>query len=85
MRHVAMEQEITGQLLAKTGSALCLQVQRLGRTDNFHINSIGLRADDRILDRTVHRCGPEIHIINGSRAPWPSDRPTMWMMAMEHF
>ena len=61
MRHVAMEEKISGQLLAETGSALRFQIHGLGRSDDFHVDAIRLRPDHGILDGTVLRRMPQRH------------------------
>ena len=40
-------------MLASAATAFRFKVQCLGRADDFHIDAIGLRPDDRILDRTI--------------------------------
>src|SRR5262249_25871056 len=85
MRDVAVEEEVAGQLLAEPGSALGLKIERLGWSDDFNIDTIGLRTDNRILHRAIYRCRPEVHVIDCPRAARPSDGPAVWMVTMEYF
>ncbi len=85
VRNVAMEEEVAGQLLAETGTALRFQVEGFGRADDFDVNAVRLGADHRILHRTVRAGRPEIHVIDRPRAARPSDRASVRVVAVEHF
>src|SRR5262245_47542779 len=85
VRDVAVEEEVSGQLLAKTGSALGLQIERLRRSDHFDIDAIRLGTNDRILHRSVPRCRPQIHVIDRPRAPRPANGSTVRMVTVEYF
>src|SRR5262245_52300029 len=85
VRDVAVEEEVSSQLLAETGSALSLQIERFRGPDDFDVDAIGLRTNNRILHRAVGTGGPEVHIIDRPRAARPSDSPAVWMVAMKHF
>jgi hypothetical protein len=47
VRDVAMEEELTCQVLAPPATAFRLEVQGFSRTDHFDVHTIGLRPDDR--------------------------------------
>ncbi len=85
VRDVAMEEEVTGQLLAETGTALRLEVEGFGRTDDFDVNPVCLRTNHGILDRAVH-CGcPEVHVVDRPRAARPPNGSTVGMVRVEDF
>ena len=79
MRDVAVIEKLTGQMLTPAATTFRLKVQRFRWTDDFHVHTIGLRSDDRILHRTIRTHGPKI-IGLGARAPLPPNRPTMRMV-----
>ena len=86
MRHVAMEQKVTRQLLTKTGTALGLQVNRFGGANNFNVNAVRRRAHYRVLDRTVVRRRQQVVDARLTlRRTRPADRAAMRMVRMEHF
>ena len=83
VRHVAVEEEIAGQLLAEAGAALSLQIQGLGWTDYFDIHPVRLSPDHGILYGTVRRRVPKIHVVNGARAPRPADCAPVRVMGVK--
>ena len=83
VRDVAVIEEFAGQVLASAATAFRFKVQCLGRADDFHIDAIGLRPDDRILDRTILTGRPEI-VRFRARAPLPADGSAV-RMGMEYF
>ena len=85
VRDVAVEEEITSQLLTETGAALRLQVECFGRTDDFDVDPVCLRTNHGILDRAVPRGRPEVHVVDRPRAARPPNGPTMRMVRVEHF
>ncbi len=80
---VAMVEELARQMLAAAAAALRLEVERLGGTDDFHVHTVGLRPDDRILHRTVLTHRPEV-VRFGPRAPLPADGPAVRMVGVKY-
>ncbi len=84
MRDVAVEQEITRQLLAEPRSALGLQIQRLCGTDHLDIHAVRGGPDHRVFDRAVGG-GRQQFLALAVRfgLPQPADRPAVRMVGME--
>src|SRR5688572_3389662 len=81
---VTMEEEVSGQLLAQTGSALRLKIERFRGSNDFHVDAVRLGPNHRILHGTVRARGPEIHVIDRPGAPRPPDGAAVGMMTVEH-
>ncbi len=84
VRHVAVEQELARQVLRLSGAALGLEIERFGRSDDFHVHPVGLGAHDRILDGSVRRRRPELLLL-GPRAAQPANGTAVRMVGVEHF
>ncbi len=79
VRNVAVIKELTGQVLTAAAATFRFKVQRFRWADDFHVYTIGLRPDDRILYRTIRPHSPKI-VGLGARASLPPNRPTMRMV-----